>query len=257
MTYQNLRVEEASYTITITFNREEQRNSITHSLLQELNHVLDQIEVNPNCKIVLLKAEGEIFCSGFDLKELAIMFLDNATTELQGQTTLYMATLKRLTTFPKVVVTLINGKVMAGGLGFVAASDIAIATRKAFFSLPEGLWGLLPAMVSVYLIRRIGFQKTYALALTTQTLDAEEAERIHLVDAVVVEPTEYLAKLQEKLNRLDLESIQKMKRYFQSAYPINEKLEQKALEESTELFLDAKVQVNIRNYVEKGQYPWK
>ena len=92
-------------------------------------------------------------------------------------TQMYMDTLRRITLFSKVVISCVDGQVLAGGVGLVACSDLVIATSKAEFGLSEALWGLLPAMVLPYLIRKVGVQKAYFMTLTTIRISVEEAKR--------------------------------------------------------------------------------
>ena len=147
---------------------------------------------------------------------------------------------------------------MAGGIGLVAASDLVIAAGTARFSLSEALWGLLPAMVLPHLIRRVGFQAAFRMTLTTETLNAEAAAKIRLVDEVA-DPTERrLKQLQTRLNCLDKETIKDIKNYFKRhLYPITPEQESAAVNETTRLSRSERVQAGIRNYVEQGTFPWE
>lgn len=257
MTYHTITLEERLGTVKIIFNRSDHKNSITLELLNEINDVLDRVEQNSNIQIIIFEGVGEFFCSGFELKEIVLMTLANNADGIEGQIAIYMSTLKRLSTMPKIVISIIDGAAIAGGVGFVAASDLVIATEKATFNLPEALWGLLPAMVSVYLIRRIGFQKTYMLSLTTQTISAKEAFEMQLIDILSENPEECLGKMMNRLFRLEEMTIHKLKAFFRKMWIVDDEREKLAVEESASLFLDPKVQANLRNFVEREQLPWE
>src|SRR5689334_14256153 len=118
--------------LEITLNRPD----INVRLLTDLRDALDLADTNLDIRTIVLRGNDQFFCSGMDFKEKDESFAS-----------LYAHTLKRLTTIPKTVVSICEGKVLAGGVGFVAASDIVIANPSAIFSLSELIWGLLPANV--------------------------------------------------------------------------------------------------------------
>ena len=169
----------------------------------------------------------------------------------------YMVLLKRIALIPKIVIAVVDGEVMAGGVGLVAASDLVIATSKSQFSLSEALWGLLPANVLPYLIRRVGFQKAYTMTLTTQTMSAHDAYTIHLIDELSDHPDEALRKLTLRLARLDEQTIRDMKQYFRKLWMIDEKIEQTAVLELARLIQEPRIQNNIKHFLEEGKFPWE
>jgi len=169
----------------------------------------------------------------------------------------YLQLLKRFTLTSKVIVCRLDGKVIAGGVGLVAASDIVISSERTELSLSEALWGLLPCSVIPFLIRRVGFQKAYFMTLTTKPISAREAHAIHLVDELTDHLDETLRKLTLRLNLLDDEIIVDMKRYFQKMVGITPEIELAATKEFARLAAQPRVQQNIANYVTKGVFPWE
>lgn len=251
--YETLIVENKHAYVIITLNRSEQQNSINSTLLDELNQVLDKAEKNPDCRLLVLKGSQGIFCSGMDLKEY--MQLSQNREQMYKWATQYMLTLKRLATNTKMVVSAIDGKVVAGGLGLIAASDFVIATEDASFKLSEALWGLIPAMVAPYLIRKVGFQTAYSLALTTRTITAKEALHIHLVDVINDHFDNDIEQLLQRLERIKGMTVEKLKSYFKKL-SIDNATEQLAIEETVQRMLDPQVYEDIRNYVESKKLPW-
>lgn len=169
----------------------------------------------------------------------------------------YMELLKRFALSSKIIIAEIDGQVMAGGMGLIAASDLVFATPKSQFSLSEALWGLLPANVLPYLIRRIGFQKAYVMTMTTQTITGVEAYAIHLVDELSDHLDDTLRKYTMRLARINEQTIHDMKTYFRKMWIIDEKMEQTALFELTRLMQEPRIQNNIKEFIEHGKLPWE
>lgn len=255
MSYETLIVDDSTDTHTLTINRPDFQNSINSILLHDLHRALDRAEDNPHCRAIVLQGKGSIFCAGLDFKELISWNFEKQ--KIQDWATKYMALLRRLSMMSILVVTNLDGKVFAGGTGLVAASDYVLATPRSDFKLTEALWGLLPAMVSPYLIRRVGFQKAYTLTLTAQTLSAQEAHSIHLVDEISEQPDEALSKLIQRFKRLDNRIIAEIKHYFRKMWIVDKERESVAVDEITYLLQNAKVQDNICEFVRSGVLPWK
>src|SRR5205823_11813173 len=193
----------------------------------------------------------EFFCTGMDFAEAVARFHRAEPARDEALNQLYMNLLGKISNSSAIVISVVDGVAMAGGIGLVAASDLVIASERARFSLSEALWGLLPAMVLPYLIRRVGFQTAYKMTLTTETLTAEAAANAHLVDDVIDDTERKLKQLQSRVNRLDKETVADLKRYFrQHLRPITAEKEKAAVQETTRLSRSERVQTNIRNYVE-------
>ncbi|HEX2925742.1 MAG TPA: enoyl-CoA hydratase-related protein [Ruminiclostridium sp.] len=254
MDFRTLLVEENQGVINVIFNRPAEKNSINIEMLSDINKVLDYAEKNNECKMIVLQGSDNYFCSGMDFKEFS-----QSSEAHQGERRAdpYMQTIKRFSLIPKIVVSKVDGKVTAGGVGFVAASDYVVATECSQFSLPEALWGLLPAMVLPYLIRRVGFQKAYSMTLTTQSISAEEAYSIHLVDNLTKNPDQAIHRLWLRLRIINESTLKYMKEYFRKLWIINNSVEDEAVRMISTLLSDPKTQENIKNFVEQNKLPWE
>jgi polyketide biosynthesis enoyl-CoA hydratase PksH len=241
--------------ITARISRPTRANSINSQLIRELHRVLDETERSSDCKMMVLEGEPGVFCTGMDFREAAQEPSINAGAAVGISE--YMELLNRFTLSPKIIVTLVDGKVIAGGVGFVAASDFAIATPRSEFSLSEALWGLLPCCVIPFLIRRTGFQKAYSMTLTTRTLSAEEARSVQLVDEVSSAPEESLRKLWLRLNLLETETVRDLKTYFRKMWIMTPEMQSAAVTEITRLAGLPRVRQNLQNYVQLGKFPWE
>lgn len=190
------------------------------------------------------------FCTGMDFK---------AVTEGQQQefsSDAYMNLLRTMAMAPCIIISAVDGIAMAGGIGIVAASDLVFATPKSQFTLSEALWGLLPCCVTPYLIRRVGFHIAYKMTLTTQTLSAEQARSVHLVDEMTENLDEDIRRQSLRLNRLDPQTLADMKQYFRDMWIVNEHMENKAVHEISRLMSTDRIHQNIVNYVQHGKFPW-
>ncbi len=234
---------------TLTMNRPEKRNSFNQELMQGLSRALDEAEANADCRLIVLTGRQNFFCTGMDFEEVAL----GKTGEGQD----YIKLLKRFASSPKIIISRVEGSVLAGGMGLVAASDLVVATPESRFGLPEALWGLLPANVMPFLIRRVGFQHAYRLTLTTETVTAEEAWRIGLVDTLSDKPADNIRRYLLRLGRLDEQTIVDAKAYFQKMWILSEEMEQTAVAELNRLVNTERVQKNIKNYVEFQKFPWE
>ncbi|HEY0792104.1 MAG TPA: enoyl-CoA hydratase-related protein [Chthoniobacterales bacterium] len=253
--FETLVLRPAPRQLVVTISRPHRRNSINSTLIRELGAALDLAEKSPDCRTVVLEGAPGVFCTGMDFEEVAAHAGAQAAETIRLSE--YLALLKRFTLSPKVIVSRLDGKVIAGGIGLVAASDLVLSTERSEFSLSEALWGLLPCCVLPFLIRRTGFQKAYFMTLTTRTLSAAEANAIHLVDELTNNLEESLRKLTLRLNLLEERTIADMKRYFHELNGIRPETEKAAITEISRLAGQELVQRNINNYVTRGTFPWE
>lgn len=256
MQYNTLLIENKNPILYITMNRPQSQNSINAELLLELNSVLDLAENDKGLKVIVIRGQGGYFCRGMDFELISNGENMGDTDESDRFTRLYSQTLRRISLIPRVIISLIEGQAMAGGVGLAAASDLVVATPNSEFSLSEALWGLLPAMVSPYLIRRVGFQKAYAMTLTTMPVSAEKAYEMHLVDELSENPEMALRKLCQRLNRIESDTIKDLKCFFRKMWVISDKMELEAADESFRLFSKQQVRDNIVNFVVNKKFPW-
>lgn len=249
-------VEEMPNAIKVTFNRAEQKNTLSSDFIQELFEVFSIVEKNPSVKVVILRGSQGVFCTGMDFHEALVNSTNNSSHENQSALA-YMKLLKKIATLPKVVIAEVDGVAMAGGLGLVVASDLVITTPKSQFSLSEALWGLLPANLLPYLIRRVGFQKAYMLTMTSISISGEEAKAINLADEVTHNLDDILRKYLIRFNHLATETIDDIKKYFRKLWIINEEMEHLAVNELTRLIQSPRVINNIKRFVEEQKFPWE
>ncbi|WP_158880848.1 enoyl-CoA hydratase family protein [Amycolatopsis anabasis] len=169
----------AGGTATITLDSPHNRNALSAQLRRELSAGLDRAREDDDVRVIVLTHTGPVFCAGMDLKEAR-----GAGAENQGVNE-FPRILDQLWTSPKPVVARLAGPARAGGIGMVAAADIAVAVREATFAFTEVRIGVVPAVISLTVLPRLNPRAAHELFLTGDTFDAERAERIGLINAAV------------------------------------------------------------------------
>ncbi len=253
MTYKTIKIQFQESICFLQIDRPEANNTISNELIAECNDVLTACE--EAATVIVLSGSPEVFCYGADFQEIAAA---SKTPQQQdeGPGPLYDLWL-RLATGPYVTISHVRGKANAGGVGFVAASDIVLADESAQFSLSELLFGLYPACVLPFLIRRIGFQKAHYLTLMTHPITAKQAAEWGLVDAVEPASEILLRRHLQRLRRLSKVAIRRYKSYMNRiSGPLHE-LKAPAVAGNLEVFSDANNLQAITRYVEHGLFPWE
>jgi polyketide biosynthesis enoyl-CoA hydratase PksH len=253
MSYQTIQVRFQEPICFLRIYRPEANNTINDLLIEECRQVLLLCEESTT--VVVLEGLPEVFCFGADFQGIHDKLASGQISE-QGPEPLYDLWLK-LATGPYITISHVRGKANAGGIGFVAASDIVLADQTAQFSLSELLFGLFPACVLPFLIRRIGFQKAHYMTLMTRPISIQQAHSWGLVDAYEAQSESLLRKHLLRLRRLSKTGIARYKNYMNGLYvPL---LQAKALAVSAnlEVFSDPHNLEKIFRYVEKGIFPWE
>jgi len=169
---------------TVTLSRPEVRNAFNDAVIVELTQAFTQLGQDPQVRAIVLAAVGPAFCAGADLNWMRRM-ADYSHAENLADAAQLAEMLRVIYTCPKPTVARIQGDVYAGGLGLVAACDMAVSVDTAGFCLSEVKLGLIPATISPYVVRAMGPRAAHRYFLTAERFDAAEALRIGLVHAVV------------------------------------------------------------------------
>ena len=154
MKFETIELQPGNGIAIIWFNRPDIRNAINPVLLAEVSKALTLIEKDPSVRAVVLGGRGAAFCAGADLKWMleAGKAKKAAASKMGG----LEEVLHQLAEFPKPTLARVHGAAFAGGMGFVSACDIAVASSDAVFCLSEVKIGLIPAIISPYVVRAMG-----------------------------------------------------------------------------------------------------
>ena len=171
----------------LTLNRPDRRNALSRPLIAALGDAVARAADDPAARCVVLTGAGPVFCAGMDLAELQ----ESTAPRPGGESPVWDDALRlggvyeRIYTLPKPTVAAVNGAAVAGGAGLVTVCDLAVAAEGAKFGYPEVRRGLVAAMVMPHLLRHVGERMARYLLLTGELIDATEAQRAGLVNAVV------------------------------------------------------------------------
>jgi methylglutaconyl-CoA hydratase len=163
--------------VTLTLDRPEARNALSAALVTQLAAALEALAEDRDVRAIVLTGAGDAFCSGADIGEMR----EAGTAPPERFATM----LKRLERQPQPTLALVNGAAFGGAIGLIAACDVALASADARFALSEVRLGLVPAMISPYVLRTIGPREARRWFLTGETMDAAMALRIGLVHEAV------------------------------------------------------------------------
>ncbi len=171
----------------IVMQRPERMNALSMAMMKELCAALDEAAANPKVRVVLLGAEGKVFCAGHDLKELTA-----ARAEADGGKAFYEETfdqcaelMQKIVNLPKPVIAVVTGVATAAGCQLVASCDLALALDTATFCTPGVNIGLFCSTPMVALTRNIGRKKAMEMLLTGENIDASTAKEYGLINRVV------------------------------------------------------------------------
>lgn len=181
---QTLDIDIAARVGTVTLNRPDVRNAFNETAIAEITQAFRELGDNDDVRAIVLAARGPAFCAGADLnwmKKMATYTHD----ENRADAAQLAEMLRTIYVCPKPVVAKVQGDCYAGGMGLVAACDIAIAVEEANFCLSEVKLGLIPATISPYVIKAMGENAARRYFLTAERFSAREALRIGFVQEVV------------------------------------------------------------------------
>jgi enoyl-CoA hydratase/carnithine racemase len=200
---------------TITLNRVKQMNAINGELYDELSKTFDYLEQDDETKAIIITGAGRAFCSGYDLNSRFFKGRGSGNSEDTKTGVLEAGQIfVRLKRLPKPIVSAVNGFAIGGGLSLALASDVIVASEEAKFSDAHVNLAAVPDCgVTYFLPRILGPSRAFEFMLTGKMIDAQEAERIGLVNKVAApENLESAAReLAEALSKTPVEFIKLVK----------------------------------------------
>jgi methylglutaconyl-CoA hydratase len=175
-----VRTVTAAGVTTMTLDSPANRNALSTPLMRELMRGLSAALTDPGVRVVVISHTGPVFCSGADLKETA-----EARESGKIPAELLADLLAAIWEFPKPVLARVGGPARAGGLGLIAAADLAVCTREATFAFSEVRLGVIPAVISATVLPRLAPRAAAELYLTGDVFDGVRAAEIGLVSRAV------------------------------------------------------------------------
>jgi len=178
-----LKTEVRDGVAVVTMARERVRNAFNESMIEELDAAFSELGSDPGVRVIVLAARGPAFCAGADLEWMARM-ADFSPQENRRDALQLARVLRAICECPKPTLARVHGDAYGGGLGLVAACDMAFAASGAAFCLSEARLGLIPATIGPYVVRAIGRRNALRYFQTAERFDSAEALRIGLVNGV-------------------------------------------------------------------------
>lgn len=198
--YEHLRVGRGDAVATVSLARPDARNALNAGLIGELTRCMEELAEDGNVRVVVLTGEGDFFCAGADIgymRDTANFSYEENLKDARRLAAMFGA----VDGSPKPVVARIKGAAIGGGVGLVAAADVAVAEEGTVFGFSEVRLGISPATISPFMVRKIGHSHVRALFLTGERFDAVRAQAIGLVHEVASEEQLDVA-VQEKVEGL-------------------------------------------------------
>jgi methylglutaconyl-CoA hydratase len=257
MAYSTLKLQTSGDIATITLSRPEKRNAISTEMMNDLMGALGEIETD-SARVAILTGEGKAFSSGMDLAALKTLATQSPAENLEDARR-FARLLRRIWSFPKPTIAAVNGAAIAGGCGIATLCDFTLAVPEATFGYPEVRIGFLPANVAVFLMRQIAEKHARDLLLTGRIIDAAEAQRMGLVNQIVL-GAELMAAAQtlaEALLAFSPTSLLKTKKLLcDIAAPEVDRELELAIVESAQIRTTADFREGLASFLEKRPPKW-
>ncbi|HET9734715.1 MAG TPA: enoyl-CoA hydratase-related protein [Burkholderiales bacterium] len=241
-------------------SRPEVRNALNDELLSALETALDVLEEDAAARVLVLAGRGPAFCAGGDLArmEKAAKMTKARSRREAGR---FAKLLYRMHLYPKPIVARVHGPAFAGGMGLVAASDLVVAAEEAEFALPETRIGLVPAMISPYLVRAMGAQQARRYMLSGERLTAREAHRIGFAHECVpaAELDAAVESFCARLAQAGPEALARSKKLLQrvAGAAITPELANETAAVLAEARAGSEAREGIRSFLEKRKPSWQ
>ena len=244
---------------TVMLNRPEVHNAFDPEMVDALTAALEKLESNDKVRAIVLLGAGKSFCAGADIEHMR----KSAKASREQNVANAKATAKMLQTLhllEKPTIACVRGAVRGGGVGVVAACDIAVAERGATFRLSEVKLGIIPAMISPYVIAAIGPRYAHRYMLSGEEFDAAEAYRMGLVHDICEEPdlNGMVGRLLANLYSSGPKAIVAVKKLIPeiAAAPVDDALVEKTAERIAQVRTTAEAQEGLTAFLEKRKASW-
>ena len=232
-------------TVFIKLNRPEKRNALNPELIGRMLSFFREEDWDPSVRVIVISGAGKTFCSGADLKWLG----DESVFTVKEIENLF-SLFKAIESCPLPVVALVHGFAVGGGLGLLSVVDVVIAEENSQFRFSETKLGLIPSVISPFVLRKIGLSQAKFFMLSALPFSAKQAQQIGLAHFIggQNECDVFLKKLLANFKELDSSAVSKTKKWLNSIYslPVSQ-----LKKESVSLISEARKSASARERIEK------
>ncbi len=259
MSYQTLQLQRDGRAASVILNRPEVRNAFDDTVIAELTQAFGELAADTDVRAIVLAANGPAFCAGADLNWMRRM-AGYGYDENRADAALLAEMLRAIYSCPQPVVAKVQGDCYAGGMGLVAACDIALVAEPVQFCLSEVRLGLIPATISPYVIRAMGQQAARRYFVSAERFSAAEALRIGFAHQVLAadELDAATAALVKALVANSPHAVREAKRLVREVggAPIDDALIAATVEGIAQIRASDEGREGVRSFLEKRKPNW-
>jgi methylglutaconyl-CoA hydratase len=258
MKYETIEIQKENNNATIFLNRPDVHNAMNERLMNELTTCFHELGKDNSIRTIILTGKGKSFCAGADLNWMKSM-AKYSKEENINDSRLLLNLYEAIYNCPKPVIGRVNGHAFGGGIGLFAVCDIIIAVPDCKFAFSEVKLGIIPAVISTYIVRRIGLSNMRRLFLTGERFNSEYAKEIGLLDYVI--PSEELdEKIKDYIELFQSSgpnAIVEVKKLIDSCENMDrEKYKEHTVEKISELRVSKEGHEGINAFLEKRKSNW-
>ncbi|WP_370231312.1 enoyl-CoA hydratase-related protein [Marinobacter nauticus] len=244
----------------VVLNRPDKRNAFDDVIIQQLIQALEHVDRDEQTQIVILRSEGKHFSAGADLGWMRRM-ADNTRQENLDDSRELARLMNTLNHLSKPVIGLVQGAAFGGAVGLAACCDIVLATEKASFCLSEVKLGLIPAVISPYVVRAIGERQARRYFLSAEVFSAQEAQHYGLVHLVCEDEQAMHQRCDELLLQLALNGPEAMKAAKDLVFAVSHKtITSEVIDDTAQRIADIRVgeegQEGLSAFLNKRKASW-
>jgi methylglutaconyl-CoA hydratase len=258
--FQTLHIDVRSGVAMVTLARERVRNAFNESMIEELDAAFTELGSDEAVRAIVLAGRGSVFCAGADLEWMARM-AEFGPEENRRDALQLARMLRTLCECPKPTIARVHGDAYGGGLGLVAACDMAFAARGATFCLSEARLGLIPGAIGPHVVRAIGRRSALRYFQTAERFDAAEALRLGLVHAVLApeQLDAYIAGVLEALAQTSMQATREAKRLVHdlAGQPLTDELLADTAERIAAMRSSSDGREGVRAFLQKRKPRWQ
>jgi methylglutaconyl-CoA hydratase len=244
----------------VVLNRPDKRNAFDDVVIQELIEVFTRLDSDPAIKVVILRSEGKHFSAGADLGWMRGM-ADNSHQENLDDSRQLARLMSVLNTLSRPVIGLVQGAAYGGAVGLAACCDIVIATEQSRFCLSEVKLGLIPAVISPYVVRAIGERQARRYFISAEAFSARQAEHYGLVHIVCDDAAAMDTRCDELLAQLALNGPEAMQAAKDLVFAVSHKpIDNAVIDDTAQRIADIRVgeegQEGLSAFLNKRRANW-
>jgi len=258
MKFETIEINKDNNIATVYLNRPEVHNAMSEQLMKELTTCFKELAKDDGIRIIILTGKGKSFCAGADLNWMKSMAKYSKEENIKDSR-LLLDLYESIYNCPKPVIGRVNGHAFGGGLGLFAVCDIVIAIPNCKFAFSEVKLGIIPSVISTYIVRRIGLSNMRRLFITGERFNSDYAKEIGLVDFVESEEKidEKIQKYSDLLQSSGPKAIVEVKKLVDACEKMNrEDYKEFTVKKISELRISEEGQEGINAFLEKRKTKW-